>query len=189
MSCHNLPHNDQYSTTKIDTVSPRKNCKLTNSGNETEESTLSSDKENSSSSEESEIIDHIRNLKYKGIAPGKVRSGQPQEATRTDKKVQESKEDEVVFERDVAPKKETNVIAETERTQLRGTRVVKSITLSENDKDHRSANKTIKLIRDNQYSGRIECSDGQFQYNGRRECSDGQLENRRNNQYGRKSII
>ena len=94
-----------------------------------------------------------------------------------------------MFERDVASKKEANVIAETERTQLRGTRVVKSIKLSENDKDHRSANKTIKLIRDNQYSGRIECSDGPFQYSGRRECSDGQLENRRNNRYGRKSII
>ena len=112
-------------------------------GNKTEESKLSSDKEKSSSSdEESEIIDHIRNFKYKGVRPGKVRSGRPQEATRTDKKVQESKEDEVVFERDVASKKEANVIAETEKTPFRGNRVVKSIKLSEDDKDHRSANKT-----------------------------------------------
>ena len=66
MSCHNLPHNDQYSTTKKDTASPRKNFKLTNSGNETEEIKLSSDEEESNSSdEESEIIDHIRNLKCK----------------------------------------------------------------------------------------------------------------------------
>ena len=67
MSCHNLPQKD--------TASPRKNFKLTNSGNKTEESKLSSDEEKSSSSdEESEIIDHIRNLKYRGIGPGKVRS-------------------------------------------------------------------------------------------------------------------
>ena len=175
MSCHNLPHNDQYSTTKKDTASPRKNFKLTNSGNKTEESKLSSDEEKSSSSdEESEIIDHIRNLKYRGIGPGKVRSRQPQEATHTDKKVQESKEDKVMFERDVVSKKEANVIAETERTQPRGNRVVKLIKLSEDDKDHRSVNKTIELVRNNQYSGG-------------REYSDGQLGNRRNSRYGRKA--
>ena len=135
MSCDNLPHNDQYSTTKKDPASLRKNFKLTNSGNKTEESKFSSDEEKSScSDEESEIIDRIRNLKYRGIGPDKVRSRQPQEATHTDKKVQESKEDKVMFERDVVSKKEANVIAETERTQPRGNRVVKSIKLSEDDK-------------------------------------------------------
>ena len=65
MSCHNSPHNDQYSTTKKDTASPRKNFKLANSGNTTEKSKLSSDEEKSSSSDEgSAIIDRIRNLKY-----------------------------------------------------------------------------------------------------------------------------
>ena len=60
MSCHNLPLNDQYSTTKKDTTSPRKNFKLKNSRNKSEESKLSSDDEKSSSrDEESEIIDHI----------------------------------------------------------------------------------------------------------------------------------
>ena len=128
MSCHNLPLNDQYSTTKKDTTSPRKNFKLKNSRNKSEESKLSSDDEKSSSrDEESEIIDHIWNLRYRGVGPGKVRSRQPQEATRTDKKVQESKEDEVMVERDVVLKKEDNVIAETERTQTRSNRVVKSI--------------------------------------------------------------
>ena len=110
---------------------------------------------------------------YRGIGSGKVRTRQPQEATHTDKKVQESKEDEAVFERDVVSKKEDNVIAETERTQPRGNRVVKSIKLSEDDKNHRSVNKTIQLVRDNKYSGR-------------RESSNGQLGNRRDDQYGRK---
>ena len=55
-----------------------------------------------------------------------------------------------MFERDVVSKKEANVIAETERTQPRGNRVVKSIKLSEDDKDHGSVNKTIELVRDNQ---------------------------------------
>ena len=149
-----MPHNDQYNTTKKDTTSPRKNFKLTNSDNKTEESKLRSDEEKSSSSdEESEIIDHIRNLKYRGIGLGKVRSRQPQEATHTDKKVQESKEDKVMFERDVVSKKEANVIAETERTQPRGNRVVKSIKLSEDDKGHRFTNKTIELVRAYRKSG------------------------------------
>ena len=121
LPCHNLPHNDQYSTTKKDTASSRKSFKLTNSGNKTEESKLSSDEEKSSSSdEESEIIDHIRSLKYRGIGLGKVRSRQPQKASHTDKKVQESKQDKIMFERDVVSKKEAKAIAETERTQPRG---------------------------------------------------------------------
>ena len=83
-----------------------------------------------------------------------------------------------MFDRDVVSKKEAKIIAETERTQPSGNRVVKLIKLSEDDKDHRSVNKTIELVRDNQYSGRRECSDGQSQYSGRRECSDRQLGNR-----------
>ena len=51
--------------------------------------------------------------------------------------------------------------------------MVKSIKLSEDDKNHRSVNKTIQLVRDNKYSGR-------------RESSNGQLGNRRDDQYGRK---
>ena len=54
--------------------------------------------------------------------------------------------------------------------------MVKLIELSEDDEDHRSVNKTIEFVRDNQYSRR-------------KECSDGQLGNRRNNRYGKKSII
>ena len=51
--------------------------------------------------------------------------------------------------------------------------MVKLIELSEDDEDHRSVNKTIELVRDNQHSRR-------------KECSDGQLGNRRNNRYGQK---
>ena len=43
MSYHNFPHNDWRSTTKKDAASPKKNFKLTSSGNKTEESKLSSD--------------------------------------------------------------------------------------------------------------------------------------------------
>ena len=50
--------------------------------------------------------------------------------------------------------------------------MVKSIELSEDDKDYRSV-KTIELVRDNQSSGR-------------RKRNDGQLENRSNDQHGRK---
>ena len=77
-----------------------------------------------------------------------------------------------MFERDVVSEIEESGITETKINHPRGKRVVKSIKLSEDDKDHRSV-KTIELMRDNEYSGR-------------RECSDGHLRNRRNNQYGRK---
>ena len=53
--------------------------------------------------------------------------------------------------------------------------MVKLIELSEDDEDHRSVNKTIELVRDNQHSRR-------------KECSDGQLGNRRNNRYGKKKV-
>ena len=43
MSCHGLPHNDQYSTTEKDTASLRKNFKLRNRGKKARESKLSSD--------------------------------------------------------------------------------------------------------------------------------------------------
>ena len=76
-----------------------------------------------------------------------------------------------MFERDVVLKKED--IAEAERTQPRGNRVVKSTEQSVDDKDHGSVNKTIALVRYNKNSGR-------------RECSDSHLGNRRNNQYGPK---
>ena len=168
MACLIIQH--QYSTTEKDTASPRKNFKLRNRGKKARESKLSSDQEKTcSSDEESEIIDYIRNLKLRGISQGKVRSRQLQETTRTDNKVQESKEDEVMFERDVVLKKED--IAEAEITQPRGNRVVKSTEQSGDDKDHGSVNKTIALVRYNKNSGR-------------RECSDGHLGNRRNNQCG-----
>ena len=84
MSCHNLSHIDQYSTTRKDTVSPRKYHKQKNKEYMTEESKISNDEEKSSSSdEENEIVDHIRNLRYKGIGPGKVRSRRLQEVTHT----------------------------------------------------------------------------------------------------------
>ena len=51
--------------------------------------------------------------------------------------------------------------------------MVKSIKLPEDDKNHRSVNKTIQLVRNNKYSGRSE-------------CSNGQLGNRRDDQYRRK---
>ena len=173
MSCHNLPHKDQCSTTKKDTTSTRKNFKTRNRGNKTKESKLSSDEEKTSSTnEESEIIDHIRNVKHRGVGSDKARSIQPQETTCTDNKAQESKEDEVIFERDAVSRRKDNFIAETERTQPRSNRVAKSIEVAEDDEDHRSVKKT-ELRRDNRY-------------NERRGCGEDQLGNRRYNQYGRK---
>ena len=46
------------------------------------------------------------------------------------------------FEKDIVSKKEDNVIADTERTHLRGNREVKSIELFEDDKGHRSVKTT-----------------------------------------------
>ena len=77
-----------------------------------------------------------------------------------------------MFEKNVVTKKADNAIAETGRTQSSGNRMVKSIELSEDDKDYRSV-KTIELVRDNQNSGR-------------RKCNEGQLENRSNIRHGRK---
>ena len=97
------------------------NFKLRNRGNKTREGKHTSDEEKTKSSdEESGIKDLMRNLKYRSIEPGKKRSRQSQEKTRSDKKVQEKKEDEVMFERDVVRKKEGNVNAETERIQASG---------------------------------------------------------------------
>ena len=64
------------------------------------------------------------------------------QTTCTDKKAQESKEDEVMFEKDIVSKKEDNVITDTERTHPRGNRVVKSIELFGDDKGHRSVKTT-----------------------------------------------
>ena len=75
-----------------------------------------------------------------------------------------------MFERNVVSKKEDNVIAETEGTEPKSNRVIKSTDTFEDDEYHRSV-KAIGLMRNNQY-------------NGRRECGDGQLGNRKNNQYG-----
>ena len=47
------------------------------------------------------------------------------------------------------------------RTWHRGNRVIKSAELSEDNKDHRSA-KATEVMRDNEYSGRMECSGGQL---------------------------
>ena len=175
MSCHNLPHNDQYNKTNKDTTQPGKNYILRNKvSSKNKESKFSSDEENSSSSnEENEMVDHVRNLKFIGIEPSKVRSSQSQAATYDDrKKVCKSKEDEVMFERDVITNQADNIIAETGRTQSRGNRVVKSIELTEDEEDYRAV-KTIELVRDNQYIDKIE-------YN------DDQIENGSNNQHGRK---
>ena len=77
------------------------------------------------------------------VGTGNIRSRQHmKQTTCTDKKAQESKEDEVMFEKDIVSKKEDNVIADTERTHLRGNREVKSIELFEDDKGHRSVKTT-----------------------------------------------
>ena len=89
-----------------------------------------------------------RNLKHRGIGPGKVRSWKQQETTCTDKKTRESKEDKVMFERNVVSKKEDNVIAETEGTEPKSNRVIKSTDTFEDDEYHRSV-KAIGLMRNN----------------------------------------
>ena len=67
-------HYDKYSKNRKGTASPRTNFKPKNRGNKSEDSKISSDDEKTCrGNEESETIEHIRNLKYGDIGPGKVK--------------------------------------------------------------------------------------------------------------------